>query len=122
MMRANHYQLEVWQESRRLVRDVYAVTSRLPADERFGLMAQMRRAVVSVPSNIAEGAARGSKAKFVRFLLIARGSLLELDTQLFVCEDLGFLNDTTQVRGEIERLFAKLNAFIARKRADNRTV
>lgn len=121
-MRPNHYELQIWQEARLLVRDVYAMTSKLPADERFGLMAQMRRAAVSVPSNIAEGAARGSKAEFIRFLLIARGSLLELDTQLFVCEDLGFLNNTTQIRGAIERLFAKLNAFIARKRANNRAV
>ncbi|HEY8010685.1 MAG TPA: four helix bundle protein [Rudaea sp.] len=92
-MHPNHYKLEVWQEPMRLVRDVYSATRQLPDEERFGLTAQMRRAAVSIPSNIAEGAARGSKAEFVRFLLIARGSLTELDTQLWLCKDLGYLDD-----------------------------
>ena len=100
----------------RLVRDVYSATRRLPDDERFGLIAQMRRAAISIPSNIAEGAARGSKADFVRFLLIARGSLIELDTQLWLCKDLGYLDDIKSLREQSERLFAKLNAFVARKR------
>jgi four helix bundle protein len=115
-MRPNHYELQVWQEARLLVREIYAATAELPDDERFGLISQMRRAAVSVPSNIAEGAARGSNAEFVRFLLIARGSLLEIDTQICLCEDLAYLIDTVVLRERIERLFAKLNAFISTKR------
>jgi len=75
----------------------------------------MRRAVVSIPSIIAEGAARGSKLEVIRFLLIARGSLIELDTQVLLRKDLGFLNDIQTLSETIERLFAKLNAFIAHK-------
>lgn len=120
-MRPNHYELQVWQEARVLVREIYAATAGLPANERFGLVSQMRRAAVSIPSNIAEGAARGSKAEFVRFLLIARGSPLELDTQVCLCEDLSYLTDTTTLRQRIERLFAKLNAFIATKRGRGAT-
>lgn len=99
-----------------MVRAIYAATAGLPGDERFGLTSRMRRAAVGIPSNVAEGAARGSKAEFVRFLLIARGSLLELDTQMCLCEDLGYSSDTAALRERIDRLVAKLNAFIATKR------
>ncbi len=116
MLRPRHYDLEIWQDAMRLVRETYGVTGKLPSDERFGLVTQMRRCAVSIPSNIAEGAARGSKAELVRFLMIARGSLLELDTQLRICEDLGFLDDHKSLQHRIERLFGKLNAFIALKR------
>lgn len=81
----------------------------------------MRRAAVSIPSNIAEGAARGGDAEFVRFLRIARGSLLELDTQLRICEDLAYLADVEHLRAANERIFAKLSAFINRKRKHGAT-
>lgn len=74
-----------------LVRQVYELTAGFPADERFGLVAQMRRAAVSIPGNIAEGAARQSKREFAQFLIVARGSLSELDTQFRIAQDLVFL-------------------------------
>jgi four helix bundle protein len=109
-----HYDLEVWQEAMRLAREIYRASVELPPDERFGLTNQIRRAVVSVASNIAEGAGRGSKAEYSRFLLIARGSLMELDTQLWLCRDL-FQFDDSQLRPAIERLIAKLNSLIRSK-------
>lgn len=83
-----HHELRVWKEAMTLVTRVYVVTRMFPADERFGLTSQIRRSSVSVPSNIAEGAARGSRQEFLRFLMIARGSLSELDTQLRIAENL----------------------------------
>jgi four helix bundle protein len=74
-----------------ICRQVYAQTRAFPPDERFGLTQQMRRSAVSIPSNIAEGAARGSDADFRRFLFIARGSAAELETQLLVATDLDYV-------------------------------
>jgi len=70
------------------------VTRRLPADEKFGLIAQMRRAAVSIPSNIAEGAARNSKKEFINYLHIAQGSSAELETQIVIAQKLLFLSRT----------------------------
>jgi four helix bundle protein len=93
-----------------LVRRIYDVSSRFPADERFGLTAQVRRSAVSVPSNIAEGAARGTRKEFVQFLTAARGSLSELDTQVRIAGDLGFAADIAPTIESIERLFSLLAA------------
>jgi len=82
--------LLIWQQGMALAKQIYAMTHAFPADERFGLTAQMRRAVVSVPSNIAEGQARHGRKEFVRFLSHAEGSLAELDTQLTLAVDLGY--------------------------------
>lgn len=81
--------LRVWQEGIVLCERVYAFTATFPESERFGLTSQLRRAAVSVPSNIAEGWGRGSRAEYVRFLKIARGSLFELRTQLIVAGRVG---------------------------------
>ena len=81
-----HHDLVVWQESMKLVSLTYSLTKTLPREELFGLVSQMQRAAVSVPSNIAEGAARGSKREFRQFLMIARGSLAELETQILVAQ------------------------------------
>lgn len=91
-----HKSLDVWNLAMELCRDVYALCGQLPPEERYGLGAQMRRAAVSVPSNIAEGAARGSSREFAHFLSVAQGSLAELDTQLELCaEYLGLLGRET---------------------------
>jgi len=83
--------LETWQVAMDLAVEVYKTTARLPRDERFGLVSQMRRAAVSVPSNIAEGFTRDSLDDYRRFLAMSRGSVAELDTQLELCERLEFL-------------------------------
>jgi four helix bundle protein len=90
----HHKDLVVWKLGIDLVADVYKHTKQLPKDERFGLVSQMRRAAVSIPANIAEGAARGSTAEFARFVLIARGSLAELETHLYVSRRLHALRGT----------------------------
>ncbi len=88
-----HKDLDAWKKAMELAQDVYLCTKRLPDDERFGLTSQLRRAAVSVPSNIAEGAARGSSVEFVRFLHIALGSLAELETQLLLVRSIGLCKD-----------------------------
>ena len=87
----NFKELIVWQKARNLVKDIYHSSRSFPEEEKFGLVSQMRRAAVSIPSNIAEGAGRGSNKEFVRFLDIACGSAFELETQLILCLDLDFL-------------------------------
>ena len=84
--------LEVWQRGRALVKDVYLLTHRLPEEERFGLVSQMRRAAVSVPSNIAEGWGRHYPAEFIQFLRKANGSRTELETDFLLCLDLEYLS------------------------------
>ncbi len=93
-----HYkELLVWQKGMTLAKIVYRLTSRFPQEERYGLISQMRRAAISVPSNIAEGQARRGTNEFLQFLSIAEGSLAELDTQLALSVELGF---TPQVEVE----------------------
>lgn len=82
--------LEVWQVSMRFVETVYRFAKNFPAEERYGLSDQIRRAAVAIPSNIAEGNGRGSKKDYAHFLCIARGSLNEVNTQLELAERLGF--------------------------------
>ena len=89
----DHRQLRVWAASRELVSSIYGLTGGFPDDERFGLAAQLRRAAVSIPSNIAEGAGRGGTGRsFAQFLRIASGSASEVETQLQLAVDLGFVD------------------------------
>ena len=111
-----HYDLEVWKEGMRLVRAVYRLTSAFPDVENFGLTIQMRRAAVSIPSNIAEGAARGGRVELVRFLCIARGSLAELDTQVWIARDLGYAHEVQELQDNIQLLLAMLNGLITSNR------
>jgi four helix bundle protein len=87
----SHRDLLVWQKCMHLVQEVYVLSQQFPSDERFGLISQVRRAAVSVPSNIAEGYGRGSTPDYIRFLRAARGSLYELDTQLLIASQLTYI-------------------------------
>ena len=115
-----HKKLQGWRKAMDLVVEVYKVTAAFPSEERFGLSAQMRRAAVSVPSNIAEGAARGSTKFFGSSLQIARASLSELDTQIVVAVRLGYFtqavaDDLNEAADEIERILNGLIAATRRK-------
>lgn len=91
----NLNELKIWNKAIDLCVDVYKATADFPADERYGLTSQLRRASVSVPSNIAEGAGRNSDKDFVRFLSIANGSAYEVQTQLVISNRLGLVDDKT---------------------------
>jgi len=86
----NHKDLEVWKESMLLAKEAYLLTKSFPKEELYGITSQIRRASVSVPSNIAEGAARSSDKEFIQFLYISLGSLSELETQILLSRDLGY--------------------------------
>ena len=105
-----HKKLDVWKLSMELARTIYRLTAGYPSEERFALVSQMRRAAVSVPSNIAEGAARDSTNEFRNFLSIARSSLSELDTQLDLSRELGFVNEHT--RSEVDRLLTRIDKML----------
>ncbi|NNL78633.1 MAG: four helix bundle protein [Desulfobacterales bacterium] len=98
-----HHKLEVWRRSLKIVTKIYKITAQYPADEKFGLVSQMRRAAVSIPSNIAEGAARNSKKEFINFLHIAQGSTSELETQILISENLDFVSQI-----QVDPLFKEL--------------
>jgi four helix bundle protein len=92
-MSTDYKQLAVWQRAMDLVREVYRSTRSFPREELFGLSSQMRRAAVSVPSNIAEGKGRYSQKELLQFLYKARGSLMELETQICIARDLDYLDE-----------------------------
>ena len=108
----SHRDLDVWKRSIGLVSEVYVLTKRFPADELYGLTSQMRRAVVPVPSNIAEGAARGSSKEFTRFLSISLGSLAEMETQFLIATNLKYLQPDNTISQEIDRLRKMLHGLI----------
>ena len=89
--------LIAWQKAMELAKGIYTVTQSMPDDEKFGLTAQMRRAAVSIPANIAEGHGRQSRPDYIRFLKIARGSLMELQTEMMLSQDIGFLTISDQL-------------------------
>ena len=112
MKSSDFRELLVWQKAIDLTVEVYSLVKRLPREETYSLSDQMRRAVVSIPSNIAEGRGRGSVKEFVRFLMVSRGSLWELSTQLEICEKLHYLNgtETEKARQMIDEISKMLNA------------
>jgi four helix bundle protein len=115
--------LEGWQQSRLLVKNIYQLTKKFPKDEQFGLTNQLRRAAISVPSNIAEGCGRNHFKDSVQFFFISRGSLYEIETQLVLATDLEIISETAlnQVMDQVTRCKKLLNGFINyfQQRANN---
>jgi four helix bundle protein len=106
--------LDVWKHARLLVREVYANSQSFPKEEMFGLTSQLRRAAISIPSNIAEGCGRSTDKDSTHFFFIARGSLYELETQLYLAFDMGYLSEVefqNQLK-QIEICKKLLNGFI----------
>lgn len=89
----NIKELKIWAKAIDLAMKIYDVSSKFPSDERFGLISQIRRCAISIPSNISEGAGRNTKGEFKQFLGIANGSCYELQTQIVIAQKLGFIND-----------------------------
>lgn len=106
--------LEVWKAGMKLTSSIYGCVNRFPDSEKYGLVSQMKRASISVPSNIAEGAARQTKKEFKQFLFIARGSLSELDTQLELSYNLKLIkNDVFEgLVKEVNKVSAMLNGLL----------
>ena len=119
----DYKELQVWQKAVSLVTEIYKTTHAFPADERFGLTSQIRRSVTSVPANIAEGWGRGSTKEYVQFLIIARGSLLELETHLIVSGNLGYLGQlqVTSAQKQIDEIGRMINSLIRSLRAQQRS-
>jgi four helix bundle protein len=117
----SYQDLLVWQKSIDLVAEVYRIASKLPSNEQYGLTSQLRRAAVSVPANIAEGFGRWHSNEFVRILLIANGSLKEVETHLFIGNKLALLSaaDTSaalQMSSEISKMIFSLRDKLSRRK------
>ncbi len=114
-MPTNYEKLEVWQKSMYFVKEIYAITSKFPAKEKFGLVSQLRRSTVSIPTNIAEVSRRGTKVSFCNFVYIARGSAYEVETLLNVSYELGFLSKELffQKKESSQEIIRMLNGLIS---------
>ena len=113
-MEKPHKKLDVWKAAMKVAQKTYQLTKTFPEEEKFGLVSQMRRAAVSIPCNIAEGAARQGKREFKNFLSIAQGSLSELDTQFELAVLLGFLSDEkmNEITEQLKRIDMMLSGLI----------
>ena len=114
MLDLGHKKLDVWKLGIKLVKDIYQLTDSFPVTERYGITSQLRRAALSIPTNIAEGSSRSSAKERKRFYEISRGSLVEVDSLLEVCTELHYCNrsellDISTLNNE---LFAKLSKLI----------
>ena len=109
----NYNNLQIWQQAMDLVEDIYKLTASFPIEEKFGLVSQMTRAAVSIPSNIAEGAGRNSDKDFAHFISIAIGSLYELNTQIVLSERLGYINQiqSQELQKKLDNLQRKSVSF-----------
>ncbi len=119
-MLRNYKDLKVWSKSYQLCLDVYKHTKYFPKDEKYGLVSQIRRSAISVPSNIAEGYGRKTTPEYVRFLYIAYGSICELETQVLLSGDLHYIKSNSiktllGTIGDVERMLMALIKSIERK-------
>ena len=104
--------LDVWKKSIVLVTNVYQLVKLLPKEETYALSDQIRRSAVSVPSNIAEGSSRNSKKEFIQFLYISLGSLCELETQLLIAKNVGYISNNENLKNDIISIKKMLNSLI----------
>jgi len=117
-----HKDLDIWKKGLNMVTDIYRLTKNLPSEERYGLVAQMRRAAVSYPCNISEGAARSSTKEYIHFIYIALGSLSELETQVIIAKNLGYIPDIEETLNKIEllrRMTLSFIKFLKKKEVNN---
>lgn len=112
-MGKTHKDLVVWNKSMDLVESIYMLTAQFPSKETYGLSSQLRRASVSVPSNIAEGAARKNTKELIQFLYISLGSLSEMETQIEIAFRLKYLTDTTNFKNQIDDIRRMLISMIS---------
>lgn len=114
-MSGSYRDLVAWQKAMELVFRIYELTRKFPQDERYGLISQLRRAAVSIPSNIAEGKGRHSDIDMCRFFNTSRGSLHEVETQLLMAAHLGYMQqeETTQTMSQVSELARILNGLIS---------
>ncbi len=112
MKSSDFRELKVWQKAMDLTVEIYSIVKLLPQEETYALSGQMRRAAISIPSNIAEGQGRDTLKEFIRFLSVARGSLRELSTQLEICERVDYLEQSRTVKSKelMEEIDKMLNA------------
>ncbi|UWY27958.1 four helix bundle protein [Flavobacterium sp. TR2] len=108
-------ELLIWKKSRSFCSKIYSITATFPSEEKFGIINQLRRAAVSIPSNIAEGSSRNSNKDFARFLEIAIESAYEVETQLLISSDLGFINEESTI--ELINLLEEITKMTSRFRA-----
>ena len=109
---SSHKDLVVWQVSMDLVTNIYLLSKNFPSDERYGLVSQMRRCAISIPSNIAEGAGRLSSPDFKKFLYYSLGSCSELETQVMISNKIGYLEDTSELLGKLNYIKSMLSGLI----------
>jgi four helix bundle protein len=118
-MKQHYKQLLVWQKAMALVTRVYELTRSFPREEMFGLTSQIRRAAVSIPSNIAEGQARPTTGEFKQFLGIAKGSLSELDTQLLIAQNLSYFQEAGDLFDNLAEVGRMLSGLLSSLTTDN---
>lgn len=118
----NFKELHIWQRSKELVKNIYLLTESLPRSEQFGLISQMRRSAISIPSNIAEGSGKSSDKDFIRFLEISHSSTFELETQLLLSIDLNYVkeNDIQDILVKLEEIQKMIFGFIQKLKASGR--
>jgi four helix bundle protein len=118
-MKQDFRNLMAWQKAIAFVTEVYRATQTFPSEERFGLTSQLRRAAVSIPSNIAEGQGRSTRGEFRQFLSHAKGSICEVETQLIIAQNLGYLTEPESLLEELHEVARLLNGLLNSLTTDN---
>ncbi|MDR1950627.1 MAG: four helix bundle protein [Bacteroidales bacterium] len=120
MEKSSYQGLLVWQKAMNLTNAIYKLVKKLPKEELYSLSDQMRRAVVSIPSNIAEGQDRNTKKEFAQFLTMARGSRAELETQLLICVKVGYLKETdiSEAMNQLKEIGKMLTSLINKLKSE----